>query len=72
MSHASDEDLKSYLMRCPNEVVFDLAQILGDRLGFNRMKNRVPSVADVPSNQEEREALVADIVKELGYFGSST
>jgi hypothetical protein len=44
MTHASDQDLKSYLLRCPNEVLFDVTQILGDRLGFNGMKKRVPSL----------------------------
>lgn len=71
MSHASDQDLKSYLLYSSNEVLYDLAQILGDRLGFNGMKKRVPSVADVPTNQEGREALAADIVNEIGYFGSN-
>lgn len=71
MTHTSDQDLKSYLLRCSNEVLFDVTQILGDHLGFNGMKKRVPSLTDVPSNDEEREALVADIVKEVGYFGSN-
>jgi hypothetical protein len=70
-SHASDEDVKEYLLRCPKEVIFDLAQILGDPLGFNGMKSRVPSVAAVPMSKAERQALVADIVKEIGYFGSN-
>lgn len=71
MSHASDQDLKSYLMRCSNEVIYDLAQILGDRLGFSGMKKRIPNVADVPANEEDREVLATDIIKEIGYFGSN-
>ena len=71
MGHASDQDIQNYLQHCSSEVVYDLTQILGDRLGFNGMKNRFASLEAVPIDHDERAALVGEIVREIGYFGSN-
>ena len=70
MAHRSSTALEAYLATCPAEVLFDLSQILGDRLGFNGMRQRLQSPSDIPSG-EDREALAHDLVAELGYFGSN-
>lgn len=70
MSHRSSAALEAYLATCPAEVLFDLSQILGDRLGFNGMRERCQSSSDIPSG-EDRHVLAHDLVAELGYFGSN-
>ena len=71
MTHQSTLELKNYLMNSSDEIIYNIAQILGDRLGFNSMRKRVSSVSDVPKKQAEKEALVDDMLKEIGYFGSN-
>ena len=70
MPHRSDQELATYLSNCPSELVFDLSQILGDRLGFNGIRQRFLAPSDIPSG-EARQALVTELVAELGYFGSN-
>ena len=69
MPHRSTTELVSYLANAPDEVLFDLSQVLGDRLGFNGMKKRFRLPSDIP-NGDDRQALVSELVAELGYFGS--
>jgi probable addiction module antidote protein len=71
MAHRSNTELTAYLATCPAEVLFDLSQILGDRLGLNGMRKRFQSPSDIPSG-ENRQLLANDLVAELGYFGSNS
>lgn len=70
MKHASDRELCSYLNASSDELLFDLAQIVGDRLGFNGIKGRFESPSGIPKG-EERGELVETLLRELGYFGSN-
>jgi hypothetical protein len=46
MRHRSTTELAAYLATCPDEVLFDLAQVLGDQLGFNGVRKRLHSRAN--------------------------
>lgn len=71
MTRKTDEDLEAFLFRSHNTVVYDLAHLAGDRLGFNGLRKRIASPEHVPQAGDERLELIKEIVKELCYFGSN-